>query len=54
MSILFKLFYVLTENLIDILTAVSCKLLLHILKNQFTSDFKIFPPTFVKSFLIFT
>ena len=35
-------YYVLTENIIDILIAVSCKYLLHIPKNQFTSDFKIF------------
>ena len=51
MSIIFKLLYVLTENLIDVLTAVFCKQLLHILKYQYTSDFKIFSLTFVKMFL---
>ena len=52
MSVIFKLLYVLTENVIDILIAVSCMQLLHILKNQFTSDFKIFSSTFVKTLLI--
>ena len=52
MPIIFELLYALTENLVDILIAVSSKYLLHILQNQFTSNFKIFSSTFMKMFLI--
>ena len=51
MSIIFKLLYVSIDNPIDILISISGKLLLHIFKTQFTSDFKIFGSAFVKTFL---
>ena len=47
MSIIFK--FVLTENLTDILIAISCKKFLQIRKNQFTSDSITISSTFVKT-----